>query len=178
MAAALRQRVCRRTVSGRFGSCGRASRERARPFGSNKVASRATYSNTNTSRVVHDCCAHVHSIVGVVSDVVLSSWLGPDLGEIAVPVTGRDPAIHEEVAAADESTLRAHQQRRDGGDLVRRARPPCRRSLDHTAIPSALRPGQFVQKALRRRLAGQRPNARHADRNFAMVASEQAGVYA
>ena len=41
-----------------------------------------------------------------------------DLGEPAEPVARRHPAIHQEVAAGDESTVRAHEQRADDPDRL------------------------------------------------------------
>lgn len=46
--------------------------------------------------------------------------VGPSFrGEFAVVVGARDTAVHEEIAAGDERTVRAHQERADGSDFVR-----------------------------------------------------------
>ena len=39
--------------------------------------------------------------------------------EFAIPIGSRDPAIHEEVAAGDEPTVGAHEQRTHGSNFVR-----------------------------------------------------------
>src|SRR4051794_1665026 len=73
-----------------------------------------------------------------------SRWLR---SEIAVPVGGGHTAIHEEIAAGDEPTVRPHEQRSDIAHLIGRAGAPNRRYLNHAPVPCAAWPGEF---ALRR----------------------------
>src|SRR5215207_1136435 len=65
-------------------------------------------------------------------------------GEVAVPVGGGHPAVHEDVAAGDEPPVRAHEQRAHGAYLVRAASAPGRGPLDHAPVPCAARTAEFV----------------------------------
>src|SRR5271165_1053372 len=64
--------------------------------------------------------------------------------EFAVPVGRRDSTIHEEVAARDKSTVRAHEERTDGSDLVRGSGPAGWAQIDHAPVARATGTGQFV----------------------------------
>ena len=65
-------------------------------------------------------------------------------GQFAVEVGGGDTAVHEEVAAGDESAVGAHEERADGPDLVWSAGAPGRRQLDHAPVSLAAGTGQLV----------------------------------
>lgn len=65
-------------------------------------------------------------------------------GEVAIPVGSGDSAIHKEVATGDECTVRAHQERSDSTNLVRRARAPGRTQFDHAPVTFAAWTAQFV----------------------------------
>src|SRR3954463_1801377 len=64
--------------------------------------------------------------------------------EFAVPIGSRDPAVHEEVAAGDEPTVRAHKQGADGSDFLRGAATSSRRHVDHAPVSFAARAAQLV----------------------------------
>src|SRR4051812_20913225 len=68
--------------------------------------------------------------------------------KFAVPISSRDPAVHEEVAAGDESTVWAHKQRADGSDFVRGAATSSRQHFDHAPVSFASRAAQFVPSSL------------------------------
>ena len=60
--------------------------------------------------------------------------------EFAVPVGGRHPAIHEEVAARNERAVRTHEEGADSSDLVRSAGSPSRGQFDHAPVSGAAWP--------------------------------------
>src|SRR5512132_4054865 len=64
-------------------------------------------------------------------------WLGRSLwGEVAEEPGGGDATVHEHVAAGDEGTVGAHEERGHGRDLVRGAAAPHRGQLDHAPVSS------------------------------------------
>jgi hypothetical protein len=69
--------------------------------------------------------------------------LVPDLSEVAVPVGGGHSSFHQEVAAGDEPTVRAHERRAHGTSSGVPARPTGGR-LDHAPGPLTARPGELV----------------------------------
>ena len=71
--------------------------------------------------------------------VMASLW-----SEVAEPISRRYSAIHEEVAAGDECTIRPHQESANGPNLIRGAGAPGRGQLDHAPVSLAARTGQLV----------------------------------
>ena len=65
-------------------------------------------------------------------------------GKLAVPVGGRDAAVHQEIAPRDECAIRAHQKGTDGSYFIRGAGTPGRAQLDHASVPIAARARQLV----------------------------------
>src|SRR5277367_6374737 len=64
--------------------------------------------------------------------------------EFAVPIGGRDSAVHQEIAAGDKRSVRAHEERADGSYLIGSAGTSRRRNFDHAPIPVAPWPFKFV----------------------------------
>jgi hypothetical protein len=57
--------------------------------------------------------------------------------EFAVPVGSGDSAVHEEIAAGDESAVRPQEESADRPHLIRGARPPGRRLTHYESTPLA-----------------------------------------
>ena len=64
--------------------------------------------------------------------------------EIPVPIGGGHSAIHKKVAASDEPTAPAHEQRGDSSHLVWSTDAPSGGHLDHAPVPFATGPSEFI----------------------------------
>src|SRR4051812_49331926 len=64
--------------------------------------------------------------------------------EIAKPVSCCHAAIHENITARDERTVRAHQESADVADFIGCRSAPHRAELDHAAVAFSAWPRQFV----------------------------------
>jgi hypothetical protein len=60
--------------------------------------------------------------------------------ELTEPVPCSHAAVRDNVAAGDEATIGAHEERANGCDLVRRPCAPSRTDLDHAPVACATRP--------------------------------------
>src|SRR4051812_575803 len=64
--------------------------------------------------------------------------------KLAIPIRGGHSAVHKDVAAGDEPTVRSHEQGTDISYFVRSACAPSRGHLEHMPVPFGAWPAQFV----------------------------------
>lgn len=99
----------------------------------------------------------------------LLSFISSFWREFAEPISRRDAAIHEKVAARDKRAVWPHEEGANGSDLVRGSGSARRAQFHHAPVARAARPFLeiYLQDGFGRRLGRGNPGGVDDPRNFA-----------